>query len=334
MNVSTNIVTPRERSLQKLLQEERERSEQRKLNYFSLKDEHLRLQKDFLTLQSEIKTILEDAKLMSARKVSEVETLKKVIEDKEASISGLKAEIHARDPIKLRETLMKELSEPIRRLEKEKEQNEREKERLSHEINMLASKVERQDRDITDAIERVKLSYEVSVNLLKAEKEELKLKILELSQTPENVKMNTLADENLRLRSKLSKIKESLSETEDAFKKVQLRLEQLISDYDKSGVEHALEVSRFKMKIDAINEKSDKLNQQLTDAKRRIASLVDDITAISKENAKLRREKEDAEAKFSEEIHKLRKMNAKEAKNQEKEIIRIKEAGKSEWTPS
>ena len=44
---------------------------------------------------------------------------------------------------------------------------------------------------------------------------------------------------------------------------MQSRLERLISDYDKSNVDHAQEVARYKMKIDAISEKLDKANQQV-----------------------------------------------------------------------
>ena len=89
----SNLTSTREKTLQRLLQEERDRSEQRKSNYQTLKDEHLRLQKDFLNLQSETRTILEDAKLMSARKSSELESLKKVVEDKRCINRDTKARI-------------------------------------------------------------------------------------------------------------------------------------------------------------------------------------------------------------------------------------------------
>lgn len=259
----SNLTSPREKTLQKLLQEERDRSEQRKSNYQTLKDEHLKLQKDFLNLQSEIRTILEDAKLMSARKSSELESLKKIIQDKDASIETLKKELSMRDPILLRDKIMKELEAPIRRLEKEVELSEREKDRLNHEIKLLTCKIENQDKEMIDAIERLKLSYEVQINANKAEREELKLKIVELSQKPDVQKMALMTEENSRLKNKLTQAKERLTESEEAFKKMQSRLERLISDYDKCNVDHAQEVARYKMKIDAISEKLDKANQQV-----------------------------------------------------------------------
>lgn len=57
----------REKELQSLLAEERERSEQRRLNYTRLKEEHIKLQKDFLTLTGELKTILHEDKLKEER---------------------------------------------------------------------------------------------------------------------------------------------------------------------------------------------------------------------------------------------------------------------------
>ena len=124
-----------------------------------------------------------------------------------------------RDPILLRDKIMKELEAPIRRLEKEVELSEREKDRLNHEIKLLACKIENQDKELIDAIERLKLSYEVQINANKAEREELKLKIVELSQKPDVQKMALVTEENSRLKNKLTQVKERLTEGEEAFKK-------------------------------------------------------------------------------------------------------------------
>ena len=62
------LFTRREEELQKLLAEERKRSEQRRNNYNSLKGEHLKLQDQYLNLQAEMKQILEETVYFKEKK--------------------------------------------------------------------------------------------------------------------------------------------------------------------------------------------------------------------------------------------------------------------------
>lgn len=62
-----------------------------------------------------------------------------------------------------------------------------------------------------------------------------------------------------------------------------------------------------------------------------MASLVEDLNAMSREKSKISKEKEDAEKQFTEEKDKLRKMLNKEAKEHEKEVTRMKENAKCEF---
>lgn len=62
-----------------------------------------------------------------------------------------------------------------------------------------------------------------------------------------------------------------------------------------------------------------------------MASLVEDLNAMSREQSKISKEKEDAEKKFTEEKDKLRKTLNKEAKEHEKEVIRMKENAKCKF---
>src|SRR5690349_15007730 len=78
--------SPREEQLQGLLSQERQRSEQRRNNYNTLKEEHLRLQNEYLALQAEMKHVLEETVYFKDKKNAELEQLLQTIEEKSKSV--------------------------------------------------------------------------------------------------------------------------------------------------------------------------------------------------------------------------------------------------------
>ena len=295
----------REKELQALLAEERERSEQRKLNYSRLKDEHIKLQKDFLTLTGELKTVLHEGKLKEERLTLQNDHLSKLLNEKDRMIDDLKSEIASRDPSVVREKLIFELKEPIRRLEIEKEQLEREKERISYELKVSQVKVNHLEKEITEAIERTKLTFESELNCLKKEKEQLKVTISELSKSPDNQKLTSLLEENSRLKSKLTQSKIALEESEFNYSKVYNRLESLVSQIESRDLENESILATLKNQINTSREESEEKDTIIRASKRELNSLTDHLERTQRQLNEASAELTATKSKYQSELEEL-----------------------------
>ena len=295
----------REKELQALLAEERERSEQRKVNYSRLKDEHIKLQKDFLTLTGELKTVLHEGKLKEERLTLQNDHLSKLLNEKDRMIDDLKSEIASRDPSVVREKLIFELKEPIRRLEIEKEQLEREKERISYELKVSQVKVNHLEKEITEAIERTKLTFESELNCLKKEKEQLKVTISELSKSPDNQKLTSLLEENSRLKSKLTQSKIALEESEFNYSKVYNRLESLVSQIESRDLENESILATLKNQINTSREESEEKDTIIRASKRELNSLTDHLERTQRQLNEASAELTATKSKYQSELEEL-----------------------------
>ena len=97
-NAFSTPFTPREEELQSLLSQERLRSEQRRSNYNSLKEEHLRLQNEFLGLQAEMKQVLEETVYFKDKKNTELDQLLLTIEEKTKQVDKLEKAMRENEP--------------------------------------------------------------------------------------------------------------------------------------------------------------------------------------------------------------------------------------------
>lgn len=101
-NLFAKQFTSREEELQRLLALERQRSEQRKTNYNILKEEHLKLQSEFLSLQSEMKQTLEETMYFKEKKNNELDELLQTIEEKSKNIAKLERVLRDNEPDMIR----------------------------------------------------------------------------------------------------------------------------------------------------------------------------------------------------------------------------------------
>lgn len=263
----------REKELQSLLAEERERSQQRKLNYTRLREEHFKLQKDFLALTGQLKVLLHENKLEEDRLILQNDHLGKLMSEKDRLIDDLKSQIDSRHPSVVRESLLKELKEPIRRLQFEKEQLERENERLSYELTVCQDKVNHLEKQINESIGRSKLTFEGEINCLKREKEQLKVTINQLSLLPENKKVNSLGEENCRLKCKLIKCKVQLEESQLNCNQIYKQLNSIVNQIESSDLANESLVGSLKKQINVLFEENSCYEVTIRSSKLTIESL-------------------------------------------------------------
>ncbi|ESO89922.1 hypothetical protein LOTGIDRAFT_164617, partial [Lottia gigantea] len=94
MNTSLSNQLPRltqETELQKLLADERMRSEQHKTNYQQLKTEHSRLQEEYWQLQNEVRTTIEESRIVQEKYKTMYDQTRQELADKVAEIEDLKS---------------------------------------------------------------------------------------------------------------------------------------------------------------------------------------------------------------------------------------------------
>jgi len=306
--------------LQLLLTEERNRSQQIKSLYSSLKSEHLKLQKDFLALQSEMKGVLEETTAFRSRRDLEKESLQQVLQEKDRFIQELRQEVAERDPVILRDKFKEELKEPIKRLEQERDLLERENEKLRYEIKMQSSKIEQLEKEVVDSTERVRLSFGAEVNLVKKEKEELKVRLMELSQTPDNIKMLRLTDENQKLERKLNSVKFSMEDTEVAYKRIQSQIQVHMSEHEEREAEMKRRITSLKTQLETAKDGSrdyNRLKEEYDAVKKEHSMLQEEMPRIKAELMEekiLSREFQRQKDRYREEYHRIKQLVDEERK--------------------
>nr|XP_027197822.1 centrosomal protein of 83 kDa-like [Dermatophagoides pteronyssinus] len=243
------LFTRREEELQKLLAEERKRSEQRRNNYNSLKGEHLKLQDQYLNLQAEMKQILEETVYFKEKKKEELEELLKINETKSKQIEKLEKNIRENDPEILRIKLIDELDEPLKKAEKEKDKLNKDRERLCNELKLYKQQIEHMEKEHLDAIEKIKLSYEVELNLIKREKEEIRIRLVEASQVPDVKKLIDLSEENSRLNRRLQSAQDIIEQVEQKYKQIQQQIQDLVLENEQKERIHESKIAHLQEQI-------------------------------------------------------------------------------------
>ena len=321
---SAVVVTTREQELQKLLAEERVRSEQRKSNYSTLKEEHLKLQKDFLNLQTEMRQILSETKMIKEKKDNDLEEVLKVCEEKDKMIDSLKNELRERDPQLIRSQFEDELKEPLKKLQQTNEMLIRDKERINHQLNFAKQKIEYLEKENLDGIERIKLSFESEVNLIKREKEELRNKLMETSQLPDVKRFSELTEENVKLSAKIKSFQSTLEEAEQQYKKIQLKVESLVVEHENSEKEYEKQILSLNSQLNNLRETNANLRQVIANHSKDKEELSADIERLKNEIKKLNKELDESDKRFmrdKERVDSIYNKNIKEIEDQKNDIF-------------
>ena len=195
------------------------------------------------------------------------------LHEKGSLIRGLETRLQEINPTALRESLMREVSEPMQRLEREKEALQRENQKLSYEIRMIQSQVQHLEKEMRDASDRVRLAHEADVNLLKKEKQDLRIQIMELSQTPDAAKFMAVQDENSKLVRQITTLRSEMQDAENKYVRMHKSMESLVSEYDKSHQEHEVQITNLKIANQEVREEKEMLQASIRDHKRTIQEL-------------------------------------------------------------
>lgn len=328
---SAVVVTTREQELQKLLAEERVRSEQRKTNYSTLKEEHLKLQKDFLTLQTEMRQILSETKQIKDKKDEELDQVLKICEEREKLIESLKNELKERDPQLIRNQFEEELKEPLKKLQKTNEIVVRDKERIGYELKIAKQKIDFLEKENLDSIERTKLSFESELNLIKREKEELRNKLIEINQLPDIKTITDLTQQNIKLNAKVKSFQATLEDAEQQYKKIQSKVESLVIEHENNEKQYEKQISSLNIQMNGLRENNSNLKQIINNNNREKEDLMTEIERLKNEIIRLNKELEEKDRQFSIEKEKIKNSYSKSIRELEEEKDLISNEIKSEF---
>lgn len=213
-----------------------------------------------------------------------------------------------------RNKLAEEFEEPQRRLQRDKDRLEREKESVVYEVKLLRQQIDHLEKEHLDSIERVRLSYEAEVNLVKREKEEIRTRLVEASQSPDVAKLLALSEENARLARRLQAAQASLETAEEQYRAIQKRVEDFV-------IEHDQKERTYRNEIEALREKITMLKKEINNCRSESAAKNQEVDELLAEIGVLKRLRESTKVEAAvatnravEDLQELKRRYDKQAK--------------------
>ena len=256
---------------------------------------------------------------MKDKKEAELSEMKCVLEEKDKTIESLKKDLISRDPEMLKQKLSEQMREPINRLEKENSLLVREGEKLTCNLRMAQQKIETLEKDLINEIERVKLKYEAEVNLIRKEKEEIKVKFMEECKTPEGQRILNLTQENVKLKGRVKTLQELIEASQTECKKIQSKIEAILLEQEKNESDHEKQLESLRSALIGVKENNLKLEEMSQNTEREKEMLIKEIKRLEKEVIKSEEKNVILIRKFEQDKELAKKTFLKERKQLEEE---------------
>lgn len=284
-----------------MLAQERQRSEQRRMNYATLKEEHLKLQNEFLTVQAEMKHILEETVYFKEKKNYELEELLQRIDEKTKQTEKLEKQLKDNEPEIMRMKLAAELEEPMKQMVRKNERIIKERDKAIHENQLVKQQLEHTEREHLDSLERIKLSYEAEVNVVKKEKEEMRARLVEASQVPDVKKLIEMSEANSKLTRKLTSAQNALEQAEAQYREIQRRIEEFIVEQDQKEKLHENELKQAYDQLQSARQDAKSLRSKVALKQSENDDLIEELSRMKRVEERLRLEAEQTKIKCEQE---------------------------------
>ncbi|CAL1568705.1 unnamed protein product [Knipowitschia caucasica] len=167
-----------EMELQKILIDERMKSENHRTNYQTLKAEHTSLQDEFTRAQHDLRRLLSDRQTQQERQQLLLAELRGELLDKTRELEDLRLQIMTPQRLELlRAQVQQEMEGPIRerfnKLEEEAERYRSEYNKLRYDFTLLKSQFDHQQEEHFRTLEERKIVYEAEICRLEKDREDL-----------------------------------------------------------------------------------------------------------------------------------------------------------------
>lgn len=218
-------------------------------------------------------------------------------------------------------------------MQREIDQVEKERDRAVHELKLSRQQAEHRDKEHLDALEKVKLSYEAEISVIRREKEEVRARLVEASQSPDVKRLIELSEDNQRLSRKLQSAHATIEQTEQQYRAIQKRIEEFVLDQERKEKSHENEVAVVQQQLEQHRQEVKGLRAELAARKSDIEDLLAQIGALKRIEEKLKFEVSQQAIRFNEELEELRLKKEREVALLKQEKTSANDEMKSEIIP-
>lgn len=261
-----------ETELQKMLADERMRSQLHKTNYEQLKEEHKRLQDEYNKLEEEIKRTIEESKIVQEKYKTMYEDSRREVAERNAQMEELRNKIvtpQKLDVLKmqLHEEIEKSYREKFQKQEMEMEEFRSTCNKLKHELFFLKSEYEHEQTESRQILAEMKLQHDAEVTNLRKERETTIQKI-QSEGTQDSQRVRVLQRENAQLHLKIKGLMTEMDEVRAQREKIGTESESLVRTQGK-------QISEYQSSIKALEAERESLRRQVENLSRDLSGTGD-----------------------------------------------------------
>ncbi|KAH3880537.1 centrosomal protein of 83 kDa-like isoform X2 [Dreissena polymorpha] len=256
-----------ETELQKLLADEKMRSQMHKTNYEKLKDEHKKLQDEYNSLEEEIRRTIEESKIVQEKYRTMYEDSRRDIVERQQQLEDLRSKTVTPQKldlirIQISEELERGYREKFQRQDMEVEELRTTCNKLKHELFFLKSEYEHEQNENRQIVGELKLQHDAEVENLRKERDATIVKIqTEGSQDSQRVRL--LQRENAQLHLKIKGLMTEMDEVRAQREKIGSESESLVRIQGKQISEHQSTIKSLEAERESLRRQVESLSRDV-----------------------------------------------------------------------
>ncbi|XP_033746476.1 centrosomal protein of 83 kDa-like isoform X1 [Pecten maximus] len=261
-----------ETELQKMLTDERMRSQMHRTNYEQLKQEHRRLQDEYSKLEDEIKHTIEESKIVQEKYKTMYEQARNDLTCKSEQLEELRSKVVTPQRLEILkmqvvDDMEKTYKEKYHRQETELDEYKTTCTKLKYEIAFVKSEFEHDKLENQRILEEIQLQQEAEVSNLRKERE-VTLTKMKTEGSLDSERVRVLQRENAQLHLKLKSLTREMEE-------IQAQREKQNFDVDHLNRVQAKQISEFTASIKSTETERESLRKQVEQLQRDLSSTGD-----------------------------------------------------------
>ncbi|XP_008399793.1 centrosomal protein of 83 kDa isoform X2 [Poecilia reticulata] len=288
-----------ELQLQKMLIDERIKSENHRTNYQTLKAEHTSLQTQFTHAQGEVRRLLGDKQSEQERLQLLLAELRGELLDKTRELEELRLQVMTPQRLELlRAQVQQEMEAPVRerfnKLEEEAEKYRSEYNKLRYDFTIIKSQLEHQREEHSRMLEERRVLHEAEVARLEKEREELVAQYQDSEALCDGKRVEALLREKAQLHQRLKGLEAEVAELRaqrdtsgqqaESVQRIQIRqlteLQSAVKSQEAERQSLRQQLDRMESELQQSHEQNGQLTGRLHRAEREASALTAQIDSL------------------------------------------------------
>ncbi|KAK7895960.1 hypothetical protein WMY93_021285 [Mugilogobius chulae] len=291
LGLSASLGGP-EMELQKMLIDERMKSESHRTNYQTLKAEHTSLQDEFTRAQNELRRLLSERQTQQERQQLLLAELRGELLDKTRELEDLRLQIMTPQRLELlRAQVQQEMEGPIRerfdKLEEEAERYRSDYNKMRYDFTLLKSQFDHQREEHFRTLEERRIVYEAEICRLEKDREDLVAQYQGVDPLCDSKRVESLLREKAQLLTRLKGLetevmelraqRENSGQQAENVQRIQIRqiseAQATIKALEAERQSVRLQLERVETELKSTLEQNSDLTAKLHKAEREVNSL-------------------------------------------------------------